>query len=236
MKKIVNIYSLFILSLFLMIIGSCSKKNIGPKISKELDSKAIIHKENLKNGDLIFVGAIDDGLSGAIKNATLMNSKFNFDHIGMIEHTKDSIFVLHAAPKGGSQREEINQFYKNQKTADNELIIYRLKKEYQSSISSAIETAKSMLGKPYNWTYILNENEYYCSDFIERAFRKDSIFKHIPMNFKNKSTGMIDQYWIDLYRNKNLEIPQDQPGTNPNQLSNSPKLELYGSLQLFYPN
>ncbi len=230
MKKIVNTYTLYIFLLFVLIIASCSKKITSPKIPEKHETTPIVQVHQLKNGDIVFIGAENEGLSGAIKNATYNPNSFNFDHVGMIERTKDSIFVLHAAPKGGSQREVLMNFYRTQKTKDNSIIIFRLKKEVQFSIPSAIATAKSMLGKPYNWTYILNEEEYYCSDFIERAFRKDSIFEHIPMNFKNKTTGTFDQYWIDLYRNKNLEIPQDQPGTNPNQLSTSPKLTLVGEL------
>ncbi len=70
------------------------------------------------------------------------------------------------------------------------IVIYRLKNEYQSTIPHAIEKAKTMLGKPYNWLYLLNDDELYCSDFVERAFRDDNkVFELIPMNFKNKETG-----------------------------------------------
>lgn len=233
MKKTLNVYTLYISVLFIVIMGSCASKTNSEQSRREVNNRnKLITLHDLNNGDLIFVGAIDEGLSGAIKNSTFNYSTYNFDHVGMIERTKDSVFVLHATPKGGSQREVIQEFYKNQKRKDNTIIIYRLKKDYHAAIPSAIENAKAMLGKPYNWTYILNEEEYYCSDFIERAFRNDSIFEHIPMNFKNNSTGEFESFWIDLYQSKKLEIPQDQPGTNPNQFSTSPKLELIGPLHL----
>ena len=200
--------------------------------TKSITKKEIISLKNIQNGDLIFVGAQTEELSGAINRVTKINDETNFDHVGLIEKTTDSIFVLHAAPMGGSQREEIHHFYTSQSEKNNKIVIYRLKNEYQSTIPHAITKAKTMLGKPYNWLYILNDNELYCSDFIERAFRDDKVFELIPMNFKNKETGIIDDFWIDFYRKKGKKVPQDEPGTNPNQLASSEKLTRFGELEL----
>ncbi len=206
-------------------MNSCTK-------SKVIKEKQEISLKNIQNGDLIFVGAETEELSGAISRVTKISEQTNFDHVGFIEKTTDSIFVLHASTKGGSKREEIHHFYTSQTENNNKIVIYRLKNEYQSTIPKAIAKAKTMLGKPYNWLYILNDDELYCSDFVERAFRDDKIFELIPMNFKNKETGMIDDFWIDFYRKKGKEVPQDEPGTNPNQLATSKKLIRIGELKL----
>ena len=198
---------------------------------KSFAEKEIISLKNIKNGDLIFVGAQTEELSGAISRVTKISEKTNFDHVGLIEKTSDSIFVLHAAPMGGSQREEIHHFYTSQTEKKNKIVIYRLQKKYQATIPNAITKAKTMLGKPYNWLYILNDDELYCSDFVERAFRNDEVFELIPMNFKNKETGIIDNFWIDFYKKKGKEVPQDEPGTNPNQLASSEKLTRIGELR-----
>lgn len=200
-------------------------------------TKLITEKENnltknIKNGDLIFVGAQTEELSGAINRVTKLSDETNFDHVGLIEKTSDSIFVLHAAPMGGSQREEIHHFYTSQTEKNNKIVIYRLKDDYQKTIPNAISKAKTMLGKPYNWLYILNDDELYCSDFVERAFRNDNVFELIPMNFKNKETGKIDDFWVDFYRKKGKDVPQDEPGTNPNQLASSEKLIKIGELKM----
>lgn len=170
-------------------------------------TKLITEKENnltknIKNGDLIFVGAQTEELSGAINRVTKLSEETNFDHVGLIEKTSDSFFVLHAAPMGGSQREEIHHFYTSQTEKNNKIVIYRLKDDYQKTIPNAISKAKTMLGKPYNWLYILNDDELYCSDFVERAFRNDNVFELIPMNFKNQETGKIDDFWVDFYSKK----------------------------------
>ena len=203
MKKIFVLFPIFLL-LFTLTMNSCTQ-------TKSITKKEIISLKNIQNGDLIFVGAQTEELSGAINRVTKINDETNFDHVGLIEKTTDSIFVLHAAPMGGSQREEIHHFYTSQSEKNNKIVIYRLQKEYQSTISHAIKKAKTMLGKPYNWLYILNDDELYCSDFVERAFRDDKVFELIPMNFKNKETGIIDNFWIDFYRKKGKEVPQDEP-------------------------
>lgn len=206
-------------------MNSCTKT----KLITEKENNLI---KNIKNGDLIFVGAQTEELSGAINRVTKLSEETNFDHVGLIEKTSDSIFVLHAAPMGGSQREEIHHFYTSQTEKNNKIVIYRLKDNYQKNIPNAISKAKTMLGKPYNWLYILNDNELYCSDFVERAFRNDNVFELIPMNFKNQKTGKIDDFWVDFYRKKGKEVPQDEPGTNPNQLASSEKLIKIGELKM----
>ena len=223
MKKIFILFPIFLL-LFTLTMNSCTQ-------TKSITKKEIISLKNIQNGDLIFVGAQTEELSGAINRVTKINDETNFDHVGLIEKTADSIFVLHAAPMGGSQREEIHHFYTSQSEKKNKIVIYRLKNEYQSTIPYAITKAKTMLGKPYNWLYILNDDELYCSDFVERAFRDDKVIELIPMNFKNKETGIIDNFWIDFYRKKGKEVPQDEAGTNPNQLATSEKLIKVGEVK-----
>lgn len=178
----------------------------------------------LKNGDLLFVTAKETGLSGAINNVTQKQKNASFDHIGIVEKSKDGIFVLHAAPKGGSQKQEIKDFLKDQSKEGQRVMVYRLKSEYQKSIPSALEKANSMLGKPYNFNYILDENSYYCSDFIERAFREDHIFKLEPMTFIDPKTGKTNAFWEEFYQKKNLKVPEGELGCNPNGLAASQKL------------
>lgn len=184
----------------------------------------------LQNGDLLFVTAKETGLSGAINNVTQKQKVASFDHIGILEKDGRKMFVLHAAPKGGSQKQSLNDFIKDQKRDQQNVVVYRLKPEYQKTIPAAIEKAYSMLGKPYNFNYILDEGAYYCSDFVERAFREDHIFKLEPMTFLDPKTGKINTFWEDFYSKKNLKVPEGEPGCNPNGLAGSEKLERVGDL------
>ncbi|WP_228449446.1 YiiX/YebB-like N1pC/P60 family cysteine hydrolase [Chryseobacterium sp. 2VB] len=184
---------------------------------------------DLKNGDLLFVTAKETGLSGAINNVTQKQKTASFDHIGILEKEGRKMFVLHAAPTGGSQRQDLKDFMKDQKEEGQEVIIYRLKPEYQKAILEAVKKANSMLGKPYNFNYILDENSYYCSDFVERAFRNEHIFKLEPMTFIDPKTGKTNTFWEEFYTKKNLKVPEGEPGCNPNGLAGSYKLERIGN-------
>ncbi|WP_426475084.1 YiiX/YebB-like N1pC/P60 family cysteine hydrolase [Chryseobacterium balustinum] len=179
----------------------------------------------LKNGDLLFVTAKESGLSGAINNVTQKQKNASFDHIGILQKDKMGVFVLHAAPKGGSQKQNLNKFLKDQANDGQKVVLYRLKPQFQKNIPDAIEKANSMLGKPYNFNYILNDNSYYCSDYIERAFRKDKIFTLEPMTFIDPKTGKTNKFWEEFYAKKNLRVPEGELGCNPNGLAGSDKIE-----------
>ena len=105
--------------------------------TKSITKKEIISLKNIQNGDLIFVGAQTEELSGAINRVTKINDETNFDHVGLIEKTADSIFVLHAAPMGGSQREEIHHFYISQTEKNNKIVIYFLINIYCYSLKKS---------------------------------------------------------------------------------------------------
>lgn len=179
---------------------------------------------DLTSGDLVFVTAEKGNLSGAINRVTQKNEAENYDHVGIIEKNNNMYFVLHAAPNGGSQKEKLNNFIKNQTEGNAEVYLYRLKPEFQNSIPDAIKKANSILGKPYNFTYVLNEETLYCSDFIERIFRSSQIFELKPMTFINPKTGKTDDFWIKFYQDKNMEVPEGKLGCNPNGMAGSDKL------------
>lgn len=179
----------------------------------------------LKNGDLLFVTAKETGLSGAINNVTQKQKNASFDHIGILQKEENGIFVLHAAPKGGSQKQNLDEFLKDQASDGQKVVVYRLKPEFQNTIPDAIVTANSMLGKPYNFNYILDENSYYCSDYIERSFRENHIFKLEPMTFVDPKTGKTNAFWEEFYAKKNLKVPEGEPGCNPNGLAASDKIQ-----------
>ncbi len=200
----------FILSIFCFFVFlSCKSKNI----------------QDLQNGDLLFVTAKNSGLSGAINNVTQRSENEKFDHIGILEKKGNSYFVLHAAPKGGSQKQNLIDFVQCQKSDGQNVVVYRLKPEYQNTIPKALKNAETLLGKPYNFNYILNDETLYCSDFIERIFREYSIFKLEPMTFIDPKTGRTNAFWEDFYEKKNLKVPEGELGCNPNGLAVSEKLQ-----------
>lgn len=190
------------------------------------------HNLKLQNGDLVFVGAKQDQLSGAINRVTQRQENASFDHVGIIELSDSLIYILHASPKKGSVREPLDNLAFESAVKEKQLAVYRLSVEVQPSIPEAIITAKTLLGKPYNWTYVLNDSSLYCSDFVERAFRGAALFQLEPMTFKDPKTGETDSYWAEFYSKLGMEVPEGEPGCNPNGLAASEYLKKVGDLEL----
>jgi uncharacterized protein YycO len=188
-----------------------------------LQNCAVSNLKQIHNGDLLFVEAKTENLSGAISRVTKSNKEISFDHVAIIERKKEEINVLEASVKYGSNKKSYRSFLKEHKKTH--IVLYRLKPQYQNSITLALSKANSMLGKPYNTAYILNENSYYCSDFIERSFEKANIFELKPMTFINPKTGKTDEFWLNFYKKLGLEVPEGKVGCNPNGLSQSNKIE-----------
>ncbi len=188
-------------------------------------------KAELKQGDIIFQTASKSPLSIAINEVTQVSDSVFFTHMGIVDtDLEGNLFLLHSDSNGGSQKESLLQFKKRAAGNNTELYLYRLKAPYQKAIPKAIESANKMLGKPYNFTYILSDSSFYCSDFVYRAFITDSIFKLSPMSFKNPETEQYSLAWIEHYKQLNISIPEGKLGCNPNNMSTSNKLEFIKKL------
>lgn len=178
----------------------------------------------LQTGDLLFRGESSGQLSEAIDRVTQTSAETHFSHVGLVKIAEDEIYVLHASPAGGTCRVSLNDFLHPE--GDSVVVIaYRLKENWQFAIPTAIERAEQMLGKPYNFSYILSDTAHYCSEFIYSAFAPDSVFELNPMTFKDPQAGDYYPTWVDYYRKLGVDIPEGLPGCNPNGMAASEKLE-----------
>jgi len=184
----------------------------------------------LQSGDLLFREKSSENISGAIDQVTQTSGETHFSHVGFVEVTDTGVVVLHAYPEGGTCIVSLNEFL-HPKGDSVRVIVYRLKKEGQKAIPAAIQKAYSMLGKPYNFSYILSDTVHYCSEFIYRTFAADSVFKLEPMTFKDPKTGTFPAAWVEYYQKMGIEIPEGKPGCNPNGLAASEKLEKIGEIK-----
>lgn len=184
----------------------------------------------LQPGDLLFRGAGSSRLSEAIDQVTQTGAETHFSHVGLVESATDSVFVLHASPEGGTCRISLHDFIYPEGDSM-QVVVYRLKTEWQSTIPEAIKRAQSMLGKPYNFSYVWTDTAHYCSEFVYRAFAPDSVFELNPMTFVDPKTGNFSSGWIEYYQKLGLEIPEGQPGCNPNGMATSNKLDCLGNIR-----
>ena len=209
-----NILKLSILFLYLTGLSACTIS--GSQIK-------------LQSGDLLFRGASSDNISEAIDKVTQTSAATHFSHVGMVEVLDSGIFVLHASPVGGTCEVSINEFLHPEGDSVT-VVAYRLKDQWQAGIPDAIKKAKQLLGKPYNFSYILSDTAHYCSEFVYLAFADDSVFEMNPMTFKDPKTGDFFPAWVEYYQKMGLEIPEGLPGCNPNGLAASTKLKRLGKV------
>jgi hypothetical protein len=210
MKKKFRLIFLFLASLF-----ACTQPNSQIK---------------LQSGDILFREKSSENISEAIDQVTQTSGETHFSHVGMVEETDGGAMVLHASPEGGTCIIPLQEFL-HPKGDSVTVIAYRLKDEWQKSVPIAIRKAHQMLGKPYNFSYILSDTAHYCSEFIYLAFAADSVFKLEPMPFKDPKTGTFPPAWVEYYRKMGIEIPEGKPGCNPNGLAASDKLVRLGKIE-----
>ncbi len=184
---------------------------------------------DLQTGDLLFCSPTSGELSKAIDQVTQTGKETHFDHIGIVDIHNDTVYVLHAAPSKGVCRETLAHFFYSYKE---KVIIstYRLNDKYAKAIPAAIKKAYTLLGQPYNYSYILKDKGMYCSEYIYEIFAADSIFILNPMTFKNPQTGEFLTGWVDHYKKLGIPIPEGEPGCNPNGMAASDKIEMTGEV------
>ena len=187
-------------------------------------------KIKLQSGDLLFREKSSENISEAIDRVTQTSEATHFSHVGLVEVTDTGVVVLHAYPEGGTCVVSLNEFL-HPKGDSVRVIAYRIKKNWHPAIPVALKKAHQMLGKPYNFSYIMSDTAHYCSEFIYRTFAANSVFKLEPMTFKDPKTGTFPPAWVKYYQKMGIEIPEGKPGCNPNGLAASERLEKLGEIK-----
>ena len=158
----------------------------------------------LESGDLIFVR--DHTKMGQAIQA----STGNYSHVAIFLDGK----VYHATVEGGVLAQSSEDFFEAEKGYD----LYRYAEIDDKEVKKRAET---LLGAPYNASFYPNGDGFYCSQFIAELL---PIFETIPMKF-GEDNQEISDFWRDYYKELGLAVPLNQPGTNPSQLAQSPRLQ-----------
>lgn len=158
----------------------------------------------LENGDLIFVRDHTE-MGQAIQAST-----GNYSHVAIFLDGK----VYHATVEGGVLAQSPEDFFEAEKGYD----LYRYTEIDDKEVK---KRAENLLGAPYNASFYPNGNGFYCSQFIAELL---PIFETIPMKYGDEAQEISD-FWRDYYRELGLAVPLNQPGTNPSQLAQSPRLQ-----------
>ena len=190
--------------------------------------------DRLQTGDLVFVGlpmdySLDEGtMDEAISTATANPDELNLIHVAIAEVSADTTWIIDATIKHGVDRHPLDTFLTDFTLKDGSyptFIIKRLKDP--SSAEAFVENAKKFLGLPYDVHFMPDNDSLYCSELVRDSYvSKDGtpVFDTVPMNFKGPD-GESPLYWTQLFGLLGQSIPQDVPGTNPQDMSQSKELE-----------
>ena len=158
----------------------------------------------LESGDLIFVRENTE-MGQAIQAST-----GNYSHVAIFLDGQ----IYHATVEGGVLSQSSEDFFEAEK-------VYDLYRYAEIDCTEVKKRAKCHLGAPYNASFYPDGDGFYCSQFIAELL---PIFETIPMKFGDDNQEISD-FWRDYYRELGLAVPLNQPGTNPSQLAQSPRLQ-----------
>ena len=158
----------------------------------------------LETGDLIFVSENTE-MGQAIQTST-----GHYSHVAIFLDGS----IYHATVEGGVLSQSPEDFFEDGKAYD----LYRY---VQIDHEEVKKRAENLLGAPYNASFYPDGDGFYCSQFVAEIL---PIFETIPMKFGD-DTQEISDFWREYYRELGLPVPLNQPGTNPSQLAQSPRLQ-----------
>ena len=180
----------------------------------------------LRTGDLIFCGypeALDDSTAAG----AIAASVGAFVHVAILEVEGDSVWTIDATMRRGVSRNPLDTLLADYPEVDGQrpvLVVKRLKEGFREEF---IQAAKSHIGEPYDYWFMPGNGRMYCSELVQECYRDPSgefLFGSLPMNFKDADGG-FPEYWVRLFAELGEPIPQDMPGTNPQDMSDSPLLQ-----------
>ena len=213
MKSLSEKLKFFILIIFIL-FSACTTSN------KEF---------HLQTGDLLFQVGKSSGLNEAIAGVTFGESEIHYTHVGIVFIENDTVFIIEAIPPEVCITSLDMFLQRSAKIAEKSVVaVGRLKKEYRETIPQAIIRAKTLLGKPYDYVYSPDYDAFYCSELILYSFltiQNKPVFEPVSMNFRDPD-GNLPVYWIAHFEKYGADIPENQPGSNPGDLSRSDKLDI----------
>ena len=166
----------------------------------------------LQEGDLLFCISAQ---GNAITQVTQGVEGQRIDHVGMVHHRNDSVFVLEAVHKGVVLT-PIDSFLVRRDS-----LVFASRLVDTTGVSRSIERALQYLGRPYDFLFMPSDDAFYCSELVQQCYvdkHGQQVFEPIGMTFRD-STGEIPDYWTDFYRRFGMQVPEGLEGSNPGELS-----------------
>ena len=169
------------------------------------------HRYKCKAGDLWFQHINCGDFCSAIDRSTVSLQMPKVNHVAMVVSCKPSIQLAEAVSSGVGQI-AANKFILRSRT----VVVGRVLAKFSDAIPAA--------------------HSYYCSQLIVAAFTtahpNPSIFVKIPMHFNAPHTDKPLIVWKNYYKTLHCNIPQGEPGSNPQQLLGAKTIHVIAHIKL----
>ena len=164
-----------------------------------------------KTGDLLFHVTVHENSITAVTPAMI-------DHVAVCVGGET---VIEALPRQGVVLTPIDSLLCRE---EGYYIVGRVK---GACPSASIDNARQLLGQPYDSLYLPDNGAIYCSELVLLSFvdrHGHRLLSPVPMSFRD-SSGCIPDYWQQLYRRHQMDVPEGTPGSNPAELSKRVKIK-----------
>lgn len=188
----------------------------------------------LQTGDLVFVGipqdrnAADTSLDAAISVAIAgKDVSLTYIHTAIVEVANDSVFIIDATLKHGVDRHPLDTFLTDFTLSNGEHPVFLIKRVKGVDAAAAVERAKTYCGRKYDERYLPDNEDVYCTELAQYSFldkNGEKVFRNAPMNFRAPD-GSMPGYWVWLFGQLGMDVPQAVLGTNPELLLQSKLLK-----------
>lgn len=164
----------------------------------------------LRKGDVLF---ISDSSEKNISELSRGYAQHSYYHCALYIGSGE---IIEAVKVGGVIKANISKYL-------NKKILVARVNEGDSFLNKVILQAKDFIGFSYNDLFLPNiKRKLCCSELIHEAFNlvsKRKYFTQHKLNYISENDFNVSQYWIEFYAQYGLKVPQDQPGSHPNNLS-----------------
>ena len=182
----------------------------------------------LREGDLLFVV---NRSGNAITQVTSGLDSLPIDHVAVFHRIggEDGLpYVIEAVPRRGVTLTPLDSVAGGGEGGS--VIACRVA---NLDAAASVRAALRYVGAPYDHFFVPDAEAIYCSELVQLCYvdeAGEAVFDTIPMSFHDAS-GRITDYWRQHYAAVGLDVPEGAPGTNPGQLSRSPRVTVLGTLR-----
>ncbi len=185
---------------------------------------------NMITGDLVFTQI--GSSTNAISSVTEGYHGARVNHVGVVVETQVGKFVLEAfPPEVRLTKIPVHLNRSKNSRGKHRYLLARLKSQYRSLIPEAIKYGLQQRDVPYDRRYLTGEEALYCSELVVDMFKYANdgteFFKERPMSFRSTETGELLKSWIRYYEIFGMDVPENEPGSNPGDISKDTRLNVY---------